>query len=174
MALTSRDLSLLWRRTQEWFNALKREARAAGTCPSYCLEDLRTLVEKCLARSVCSYCRHPLTVTTMALAHKTPIARGGRFTLRNLEVCCPECQLLLGLLDTQEYRELRLLVATWPRPVQTRFLASLRTVQELAQPLPRIGPVEAFTPADQAIAHDPNEEPCTLLSGNFCHEMSHG
>jgi hypothetical protein len=162
MAVTTQEISLFWRRTRDLFHALKREARAAGACPSYSLEDLRTLAEKQLARSVCSYCRGPVTVATMALAHKTPIARGGRFTLRNLEVCCPDCQRLRGVLDAQEYRELRLLIATWPRPVQKRFLAGLKTVQELAH---------------QRLDQDdsvPHQDPSTLLSGVTCHEVSHG
>jgi 5-methylcytosine-specific restriction endonuclease McrA len=178
MTKTTIDFPLFWQRTQDWFNAFKRQARAAGTCLTYRLEDLRTLVEKQLARPYCPYCQGPFTLATMALTHKTPIVRGGKFTYRNLEVCCPDCHLLRGVLDAQEYRELRLLIATWPRPVQTRFLAGLKTAQSLAQPdLPRVGALEWFTDGDEGDAPsrtDPRGYKSILLSEVSDHEVSHG
>jgi 5-methylcytosine-specific restriction endonuclease McrA len=178
MAMTTKDRALFWQRTQDWFHALKRQARAAGACLTYRLEELRTLVESHLARPVCPYCQGPFTVATMALAHKTPIARGGKFLFRNLEICCPDCLLLRDVLDAQEYRELRLLIATWPRPVQKRFLAALKVAVSLAQPpLPRVGSLEWFTAADQPHATprtDPRGYQSILLSEAPNHEMSHG
>jgi 5-methylcytosine-specific restriction endonuclease McrA len=177
MALTTQELSLFWQRTQEWYDAVRREARAAGAYPSYSLEELRTLVEKYLGRPRCPYCQSPLTVATMALAHRTPIVRGGRYTLRNLEICCPECQLLRGLLDAQEYRELRLLVNTWPRPIQKRLLAGLRAMAESARSVPPVGTLEWFTGSDQPHAPrptDPRGYKSRLLSEESCHEVSHG
>jgi 5-methylcytosine-specific restriction endonuclease McrA len=177
MTMTTQDRALLWQRTQEWFDALKRQARAAGTCPAFRLDELVALVERHLTRPTCPYCRGTFTVATMALGHPTPIARGGRFSLRNVEVCCHDCHLLRGPLDAQEYRELRLLLATWPRPIQKRFLAGLQAVQALSQPpLPPVGSLEWFTGADEPHApksSDPRGYQSTLQGEAPRHEMSH-
>jgi hypothetical protein len=178
MSMTTNDRSLFWQRTRDWFDALKRQARAIGTCPTYRLEDLRDLVERYLVKPRCPYCQGIITVATMMLISRTPFARRGRFTLRNLEVCCPECYILRGLLDAQEYRELRLLVGTWPRPVQKRFFTSLKASQAMAQaPLPRCGSLEWFTAADQAhvpAGTDDRGYKSVHLSGAPNHEMPHG
>ncbi len=132
-----------------YWEAHRRQARAAGICVTYDLEDLRSLVQHHLAQGVCPSCQGPVTPTNFAVAHKVPIARGGKFTFRNLQVCCRECAGCQGILDAQEFRELLLLVRAWPKPVQRLFRARLAAAAEgSAADLPRPGSLEWFTGAD--------------------------
>lgn len=60
---------------------------------------------------VCTYCRCPLGFD-LAFDHATPTSRpGGRFTLDNLRVCCPRCNVLKGSLTAEEFALLRELLA---------------------------------------------------------------
>jgi hypothetical protein len=128
----------------------RRQARAAGTCVAYRLDDLRSVVEHHLAQGVCPYCRGPVTPTNFAIDHKIPIARGGKFSFRNLEICCRECAACKGVLDAQEFRELLLLVRTWPKPVQKLFRARLAAAAAgSTADLPRPGSLEWFSGSDQ-------------------------
>jgi 5-methylcytosine-specific restriction endonuclease McrA len=146
MPLTTKERSVCWRRTQEAFDAHQGQARAAGKCVLYRLEDLRDIVERQLARGVCPYCRGPYTPATLVIGYRVPVARGGKFTLKNLEVCCRDCHGLKGALDAEELRELFRLVDGWPRPVRRLFLDQLRAGVALTPPdLPRVGSLEWFT-----------------------------
>jgi hypothetical protein len=104
----------------------QRQARAVGRWLMYGLEDLRALVQKELAKSVCGYCQAALTTATVVVGHKDPIERGGKFSFRNLEVCCRECQVLKGVLDGQEWRQLLTSMQSWPKPIRKLFQARLR------------------------------------------------
>jgi hypothetical protein len=111
---------------------------------------LRDLLEARLADPVCPYCLGPFSAGTYALEHQVPIARGGRFTFRNLEVTCRDCSVVRGALDRQELRELWALMRTWPRPVLNEFLARLKAGAPLVTAtLPAPGALEWFTGSDE-------------------------
>jgi hypothetical protein len=144
--MTLRERALSWQRCGEAYDAHRQGARAHGRCLSYRLEDLYALVARHLDRPVCPYCHGPFTAATLALGHKVPIARGGRFLFKNLDVCCQGCHLLKGVLDHQEFRELLQLIHTWPRPVGNNFLARLRAGTPVTgSVLPPVGSLEWFT-----------------------------
>ncbi len=150
MFLTLKERPLFLEQLNDCWQAQRRQARAAGICLTYSLEDLRALVEHRLVQGVCPHCQGPVTPTNFAIGHKVPSTRGGKFTLRNLEVCCRECAACKGVLDAHEFRELLLLVRTWPKPVQKFFRAALATASAgSAVELPRPGSLEWFTGSDQ-------------------------
>jgi 5-methylcytosine-specific restriction endonuclease McrA len=154
MAITPSEWSLLLRRSGEQYESQKRRARAAGQCILYRLEDLRGLLEKSLAEAVCVYCRQPFSAASYALDHKLPVARGGRFSFRNLDVSCQDCNAIKGVLDSQELRELLIVVNGWPKPVRKNFLARLKAgTLQVADALPPHGALEWFTGSDEA--HEP-------------------
>jgi hypothetical protein len=148
MPLALKQRAIFLERTLVAFESLRRQARGAGQLLRFDVHDLRGLVEKRLEESVCPYCQGQLTPADFALDYKNPIARGGKFTFKNLQVCCADCQLLKGALDAQEYVELLRLAASWARPVQKYFLARWRIGADLVPVnLPRVGSLEWFTGA---------------------------
>jgi 5-methylcytosine-specific restriction endonuclease McrA len=151
MFKTLKEQTNFLQQTRETFDSHQRRARAAGRCVSYRLEDVRALVEKQLALAICPYCRGPLDVATFVLDHKVPSVRGGKFTFKNLEICCRECHLFKGVLDHHEFRELLQLMATWPRPVQQHFRACLVAAADLTPAhLPPVGSLRWFTGAQSS------------------------
>jgi hypothetical protein len=126
MAMTMRDRPRFLERTSEAFARIKRSAREAGKVVLFSLEDVRRLVELNLGDRGCPYCRGPVTAASFVLGHKVPIERGGKFTFRNLEVCCSSCWSIKGVLDASEFREFWQLTAGWPRPVREHVFARLR------------------------------------------------
>ena len=151
--MTPSERALLWRRSSEQFQFHQDQARAAGKCLMYRLEELRDFLERSFANPSCPYCRRKLSVGTFTVDHKLPIARGGRFTFRNLEVACLDCRQTKGVLDSQEFRELLLVVHSWPRPVQKVFLSRLRAGgAHCTRKLPPLGALEWFTGSDAAHA----------------------
>lgn len=130
------------------FEAHRQRARTIGVCPTYRLDDLRSLVEKHLTTTGCPYCQGPVTAANLAIGHKVPTARGGKFTFRNLEISCADCAALKGTLDFQEFRELLMLLETWPKPVRQQFRARLCARPVVAN-LPRPGSLEWFTGAEE-------------------------
>lgn len=151
MFTTLKDQPPFLEQVRVFWEAHRRQARAAGTCVTYDLEDLRSLVQHHLAQGICPTCQGAVTPTNFAVAHKVPIARGGKFTFRNLQVCCRECAGCKGILDAQEFRELLLLVRAWPKPVQKVFRASLAAAAAgIAADLPRPGSLEWFTGSDDS------------------------
>jgi hypothetical protein len=150
MAMPFKDRPQFLRLTREWFAATRRAAKAAGKFITYSLEDLQSLVERHFADSHCPYCRGPLGVGQFTLDHKNPVARGGKYIFKNIEVCCKECRDLKGVFDDQEFRELLRLFRSWPKPVQNDFRARLGAGSGC--PLPRMGSLEWFTGSAEAHA----------------------
>jgi hypothetical protein len=160
--MTLKDRAVFWQRTANYFEEQQRQARCAGRSLRYRLEDVRSLVERHLARPLCPYCHGLLTAASFVVGLRTPSQRGGRFSVKNLEVICGDCVVLKGVLDTQEFRELRLLLNGWAKPVRKDFLARLRAGSALVRSkLPPIDSLEWFTdpePVDPAYRPDPH--PC--------------
>jgi hypothetical protein len=115
--------ALILQRTQSIHDGHSRWARQAGVALDYTLEDLRRFVQRKLSAAACPFCRQPLDAASFALTHKNPPLRGGRHALTNLIVCCETCRALKGMLDAHEFRELVLLLQTWPEPIRRHFLA---------------------------------------------------
>jgi 5-methylcytosine-specific restriction endonuclease McrA len=137
---------LLDKRLAEVFDREKDRARRAGRYLAYRLDDLKGLAGKVLERSLCPYCRAPLTVVNLIFDHKVAPERGGKFTLKNLDLLCGDCHSVKGPLDNQELRELLALIAGWPRPVACHFKERLKAgAQRVACTLPREGSLEWFT-----------------------------
>jgi 5-methylcytosine-specific restriction endonuclease McrA len=155
MPLTLRDRVVVWQQVEAACQNHRRCARAAGRSVFYRVEDMGALVEQHLERGVCPYCRGPLPAGAFVLDLRVPAARGGRYTLRNLVVCCRDCHLLKGALDDHEYRELLAVVGNWPRPLQNHFRARLRAgASTVRTALPVCGSLEWFT--GSAEAHEPS------------------
>jgi 5-methylcytosine-specific restriction endonuclease McrA len=150
LSTTPRERALFLARCRDQYQSQKARARAAGKCLLYSLEDLRDLLEARLAEPVCPYCLGPFGAGTYALEHQVPLARGGKFTFRNLDVTCHDCGVIRGALDRQEFRELWGLMRTWPKPVQKEFVARLKAGAPLvARALPAPGALEWFTGSDE-------------------------
>jgi hypothetical protein len=143
MLMTLIERPQFLQQTAEWFATTKCAARAAGKFIAYRLEDVRSLAERHFADDTCPYCLGPLRVANFTLDYKIPIARGGKYIFKNIEVCCRDCRLLKGVLDIQEFRELLRLVFSWPKPIQNDFRARLQT--GAGCPLPPMGSLEWFT-----------------------------
>jgi 5-methylcytosine-specific restriction endonuclease McrA len=153
LSMTLQERAIFWARSADQYQAQKARARAAGRCVMYSLEDLRELLEMRLADPVCPYCLGPFTAETYALEYQTPIARGGKFTFRNLEITCSDCSAMKGVLDRQEFRELWAAMRSWPKPVQNNFLARLKSGASLtSSTLPAPGALEWFTGSDESHA----------------------
>jgi 5-methylcytosine-specific restriction endonuclease McrA len=148
--MTLQERAVFLARSADQYQSEKARARAAGKCLLYRLEDLRDLLEARLAKPVCPYCLEPFAAATYVLDHQLPVARGGKFTFRNLDVTCHDCSLLKGVLDRQEFRELCGLVRGWPKPVRNNFLARLKAGSLLvSNRLPASGALEWFTGSDE-------------------------
>jgi hypothetical protein len=146
--LTVTERLHLLQSTREFFESQKQQARAAGKCLTYTLDDLHGLLEKHLAEPNCSFCAQTLSAGQVTLGHRVPIGRGGRFTFKNIEVSCRSCAVARGVLDDQEFRELLLVAAGWPKPVRNDFFQRLRAGTALvATTLPAHGSLEWFTGA---------------------------
>lgn len=140
------ERSLFLRRSGAGFEHQQRWARSLHQGLPYGLYELRELAERRLHEGRCPYCRGQLSAANFCFDHRLPIVRDGRFTLRNLEVCCAACQRAKGVLDATEYRELLAVVAAWPKPVAANFLDRLRAgASTVGGRLPRVGSLEWFT-----------------------------
>jgi hypothetical protein len=128
--------ALVLQRTQRMHEARFRRACRAKVAVDYTLEELRRLVRHKLSASGCPYCRAELTAKSFALTYKNPPRRGGRHALVNLIVCCKRCRAIKGLLDGQEFRELLLLLQTWPDAIQQQFLARFLRGRRRPRPQP--------------------------------------
>jgi hypothetical protein len=147
--MTQQDRALFHARTADLYARHKRWAERHGTCLPYDLFDLRGLAGTRLGPEACPYCRGPVTVVNFVVGHQTPIDRGGKFTLRNLAVCCPACAAAKGPLDDHEFREVCQLFRHWPRPVVQHFLARLTAGAAVVRDrLPGPGSLEWFTGAE--------------------------
>jgi len=114
------------RRVERFFEALRQHAGRAYFLLPYDVPGLRMWIERQLRKPTCPFCRAAITVADFAIVYKNPPRRGGAFRLANLLVCCAACRALKGPLDWQEYRELCLLMQTWPEPIRRRFARRLR------------------------------------------------
>lgn len=150
--LTISERSLFLRRTAESFECQTREARSRHRSLLYGIHDLRDLAERRLIEGRCPYCGGELTAANFCLDRRVPVSREGRFTLRNLDVCCADCLAAKGVLDAIEYRDLMAVVRTWPRPVAANFLARLRAGAVVGGRLPRVGSLEWFTGSETPAA----------------------
>jgi hypothetical protein len=113
-------------RVERFFEALRRQAGRACIVLPYDVPTLRMWIERQLRKPTCPFCCAAITVADFALVYKNPPRRGGAFRLANLLVCCAWCRALKGPLDWQEYRELCLLMQTWPESIRHRFARRLR------------------------------------------------
>jgi hypothetical protein len=134
MSLSLDERACFLRRTALAFHNEQSLARQARKALLYSLDDLRGLVARYLGERGCPYCRGSVTTASFVLGHKLAIARGGKFSFRNLDVCCKRCGILKGDLAASEFRELMQLTSTWPRQVREHFLAQLRLGAQLSPP----------------------------------------
>jgi HNH endonuclease len=80
----------------------KRRARTKyGVDITYTAEDLAAIVPP-----ACRWCEKKLTPAVINFDHKTALARGGQWTLENLEAICATCNRRKGALNTDEYKSL--------------------------------------------------------------------
>ncbi len=150
MPMTVPERARFWQRSADDYEDHRRQARRLGKVVCYSLDDFRTFAERRLDGGTCPYCRGPLGVPAFAVGLRVQPARRGKFTLRNLEVCCSDCHLLKSVLDGDEFAELVALVRGWPKPVAKHFLARLRAGAALVPArLPAPGSLEWFTGSDQ-------------------------
>lgn len=126
MAISVRQQAVLMRRTEDFYQKSKRQARAAGQHIDYRLEDLRAYVLNNLGDRTCLYCRGAITADDFAVVPRLPPERGGSFLFHNQIIACGGCGLAKGLLDYVEFKELCMLLRTWAAPVRDHFLARLR------------------------------------------------
>ncbi len=154
--MSSRERARFLRRSREFFESLASQVRSAGHGLACRLDDVRSFLEMRLARGRCPYCGGPLGPGDFVLDLQVPPSRGGRFTFRNLDVLCSECQAARGPLIGPEFRELLLLAAGWAKPVRNAFLARLRAGTATGAPLPPRGSLEWFT--GSAEPHPPAAE----------------
>ena len=105
-ALPLTTAQALRRTCQRMLRAHRKRAAAEGKVLDYGLEQLLQLAHE---KRTCLYCLLPVGLD-FQLDHLDPIARGGPHTLLNLEVVCPRCNKLKGMLTRPEFEALRLLL----------------------------------------------------------------
>ncbi len=112
----------LRKRCQAIYRAHKRKASLVGVVLAYDVNDLIHMAERA---KVCHYCRMPVAMD-FQFDHRTPIARGGRHAVMNLDMVCKRCNSLKGRLTVEEFREFLVLLARWhpaaSQDVQRRLL----------------------------------------------------
>lgn len=64
-------------------------------------QDLAKIYEK--QKGVCKYCGTVLRKNYFTLDHANPLSRGGKHTLTNLVMCCPDCNRLKHTRNTAEF-----------------------------------------------------------------------
>ena len=80
----------------------KRRAKTKyGVEVSYTAEDLAAIVPP-----TCRWCERKLTPAVINFDHKIALARGGSWTLENLEAICATCNRRKNALNDNEYERL--------------------------------------------------------------------
>lgn len=118
-------MTLFKRRTATLYSNHRKRAAKTRETPAYNLDELRKHLEPMLEQG-CSYCGCELTEATFTADHIQPTSRNGRWELRNLCLCCAECNQSKSTLTGEEYRSLRAVMAQWHPWVRQKFLARLR------------------------------------------------
>jgi len=87
---------------------------AARAAPDYTLEEFRVWLAGALgSRPLCAYCNQTLTPRTFSVDHSTPLKRGGRASLSNLQLVCSGCNKAKGFQTDAEYRDLLRVLEAW-------------------------------------------------------------
>jgi hypothetical protein len=102
----------------------KRRAKAAGCVLDYDLADLERLLR---GNPTCAFCRNVVPLEALTIDHRTPITRGGRHLYENLAVVCQPCNLAKGVLDDEEFLQLRALLRSMHPRAYADVLARLRS-----------------------------------------------
>lgn len=126
MTKTANTAKGLKRKAADIYFAQKRRARLAGVTLTYTLEELRELIEKCVAAGYCVYCRGPLRGDNLSVDHEQPLIRNGGWELDNLTPCCRACNLAKGPLSRAEFCGLLDALRDFPDVARTNVLARLK------------------------------------------------
>ena len=115
--------SLFLKRTSQLFRNHKARAARDHLRLGYTLEEIRS---KARAAVTCPYCQRCLTTESFSLDHRKPVARGGAWTMQNLEVCCRRCNEAKHVLDNEEMAALMVVVLRMSPQAQSSIFTRLR------------------------------------------------
>jgi 5-methylcytosine-specific restriction endonuclease McrA len=130
------------RRTRALYDRQQEQARLLNRTLGYSLADLRGFLALRLLRGRCTYCGEGLDVQHIEADYLIPINRGGRFSFSNLDAMCPDCFLLRGGLDAQEFRQIWHVLHEWARPLRRHFIDRLRAGTIMVPAAPSFGNLE--------------------------------
>jgi 5-methylcytosine-specific restriction endonuclease McrA len=122
---------LLKRRTASIYFSQKRRAAKAGQALDYNLDNYRQIIPT--LPTPCRYCHRPMTIKNHSADHAWPIARGGSWSLCNIEITCRSCNTAKGIMTPHEYRSLLALLQTFPDIVRINTLARLKAGSQYAK-----------------------------------------
>lgn len=92
---------------------IERAAKLNVMGPDYDVAALRVYVSGAVPNG-CAYCAKKLTPKNFELDHRTPVSRGGQFSLLNTTLICGPCNKKKGGLTVTEFLRLVELLATFP------------------------------------------------------------
>jgi 5-methylcytosine-specific restriction endonuclease McrA len=127
------------RRTRAIYDRQREQAHLLDRALGYSLADLRGFLALRLLRGRCTYCGERLDVERIEADYLIPINRGGRFSFSNLDAMCPDCFLLRGGLDAQEFRQIWHVLHDWASPLRRHFIDRLRAGTVLVPAFPAFG-----------------------------------
>jgi 5-methylcytosine-specific restriction endonuclease McrA len=87
-------------RVKTTFASMKQRAKKYGDTVEFTAAELLSLV---VNNTHCRWCRVKITPATLNFDHKQPAARGGTWTLANMEPICGGCNRKKGALTEQEF-----------------------------------------------------------------------
>ncbi len=97
----------------------------------YSTDDIEALVRDALTRC-CRYCKARLTLANLSVDHRTPVSRGGSFTLDNLDAdLCRECNEKKADVLASEWGRLVALVDDFSYQSQRSIYSRLRMAGKL-------------------------------------------
>jgi 5-methylcytosine-specific restriction endonuclease McrA len=123
------------KRFAEKRNKLNRITRVGRPLP-FTVEEFRVWLRLRLGgedgKIRCPYCSQWLLITTIAVDHLQPIARGGTLALDNLGLPCQPCNARKGKLTPDEYKTLYDALQKWPAAAAQDVLHRLEIAVQLA------------------------------------------
>jgi 5-methylcytosine-specific restriction endonuclease McrA len=87
-------------RVKTTFASMKQRAKKYGDTIAFSSAELLTVIP---ADRRCRWCLGKITPATLNFDHKQPAARGGTWTLDNMEAICGSCNRKKGALTEREF-----------------------------------------------------------------------
>jgi len=77
-------------------------------------------------REGCEYCSCKLDEKTISVDHADPVSLYADFGWFNLRICCRRCNAIKGMMTETQFKDLKILISTWPEEVRQDLLIRLQ------------------------------------------------